>query len=330
MDRKKIYQSVIFLIVGIALFWMVYKDTDIHILKAEIAQFNLFWIGISILLNLLSQFVRALRWGQLFEPLHYKPKLYNLFLAVLILSFTNLIIPRGGEVARLTVINRTDKIPFSKLLGTALVERLTDLVILLFIFVFILIWQFQLVKQFFYVPELRLMQFHAGQVLLVIAITISIVTIIFLGIKRLEWYRKIMNKFEYVKKDIGEGFLTLSKLKHKTKYMLESLVIYALWVLMLYVLFIAYPPTQHLSFEATAYTFGLASLAFLLPIQAGMGAWHFVVIQCLLIFGVDTESGKAFSLIAHATTNLVYLIIGLIALVLLPLVNKTDSQMKVY
>ena len=91
-------------------------------------------------------------------------------------------------------------------------------------------------------------------------------------------------------------------------------------------LFLAYPPTQHLSFETAAITFGFAGLAFLLPIQAGMGAWHFVVIQCLLLFGVEANDGKVFALMAHSATNHVYLIIGIIALALLPIVNYKKSK----
>ncbi len=105
-----------------------------------------------------------------------------------------------------------------------------------------------------------------------------------------------------------------------------SISIYAIWLIMLYVLFFAFPATQQLSFKAAAFTFGLATMAFLLPIQSGMGAWHFVVIQSLLLFGVDVESGKAFSLVAHAATNLIYIPIGLIAFALLPLVNTKNKK----
>lgn len=326
MDKKKIYQSIIFLMVGVGLFWFVYRDTNVNKLKTEIAQFNLFWVGISILINMLSQLVRAIRWKQLFKPLHYKPRLYNLYFAVLILGFTNQLIPRGGEIARLTVINRTDKIPFSKLLGIALAERLTDLVILLSIFIFLVIWQFQLIEQLIEIPEIHLNHAGIGQAFLIIALTISLIILIFWGVKRLNWFHKAKKKFKSVINDIREGFSTLIKLKQKAGYILMSIAIYVLWLLMLYVLFLAYPPTQHLSVKAAAFTFGLATLAFLLPIQAGMGAWHFVVIQCLLLFGVDSESGKAFSLVAHAATNLIYIAIGLIVLMLLPLINNINKN----
>ena len=63
----------------------------------------------------------------------------------------------------------------------------------------------------------------------------------------------------------------------------------------------------------------------MLPILAGMGAWHFVVIQCLLLFGVDVEAGKVFSLMAHSANNHVYLITGIIALVVLRIVNNKKS-----
>jgi hypothetical protein len=95
---------------------------------------------------------------------------------------------------------------------------------------------------------------------------------------------------------------------------------------MLYVLFLAYPPTQHLSFKAAAFTFGLATLAFLLPIQAGMGAWHFVVIQCLILFGVESGVGKIFALMAHSATNHIYLITGTIAFALLPISNSNSNE----
>jgi nitrate/nitrite transporter NarK len=92
------------------------------------------------------------------------------------------------------------------------------------------------------------------------------------------------------------------------------------------VLFLAYSPTQNLSIETAVFTFGIAAIAFLLPIQAGMGAWHFVVIQCLLLFGVGVDDGKVFALIAHSATNHIYLIVGIIALALLPIVNYKKSK----
>jgi len=325
MGRKKIVQSLVFLIVGVGLFWFVYKDTDLNTLKNQLVRFNPLWIWVSVALNMLSQLVRAHRWKLMFKPLNYKPKTYNLFLAVLILAFTNQIIPRGGEIARLGVINRVEKVPFSKLVGIALAERLTDLIILILIFTTLLIWQFAQIKELLSLPQINMQQIKFADTLLAAAIIITIVILAAFAVKKFNWFKKARKGITKMKNDMSEGFSSLRRIKHKGLYFFESVLIYTLWLSMLYVLFFAYPPTAQLSLKAAVFTFGLATMAFLIPIQAGMGAWHFVVIQCLLLFGIDAESGKAFSLVAHAATNIIYLIPGAIAFALIPIVNK-DKQ----
>jgi hypothetical protein len=91
-------------------------------------------------------------------------------------------------------------------------------------------------------------------------------------------------------------------------------------------MFFAYPPTDRLSFMAAVLTYTFGTLAYLLPIQAGIGTWHFIVINCLFFYGIDKESGMIFALIAHSFTTLIFLILGPIALALLPLVNNAISK----
>ena len=322
MDKKSIYQSILFFLIGLGLIWLVFRDTNIEQLKIELYRISWFWVGISVGLNLLSQLVRAYRWKTLFIPLHYSPKIYNLFLAMLVLAFTNQIIPRGGEFARLGVVHKYEKVPLPKLLGIALVERLTDLIILILIFIVLLIWQFPLIQKFIELPQLNFQDVNVHGILIISGMIIVSLVILYFII------RKFKSKFKTIKEELREGFTSIYHIKNKFLYFSQSILIYGLWFLMFYVLFLAYPPTQHLGFEKAAFTFGLATLAFLLPVQAGMGAWHFVVIQCLLLFGVDAGAGKAFSLMAHSATNHVYLITGIIALTLLPIVNKNKNFIK--
>lgn len=322
MDKRRIYRSVIFFIIGVAIFWYVFRDTDIGVIRKEISQFSIFWIIVSVLLNIFSQWIRAHRWKLLFKPLAYSPKIYNLFLAVLILGFTNQVIPRGGEIARLATINRVEEVPFSKLFGLALAERLTDFVILILIFLVLLIWQFSVINKLIALPEIKPEAMDFRQIFIVTAIIVTVTVITILSIKKLKVFEKLKDRISRLKKNISEGFSSIYRIKRKVIYIIESLLIYLVWFFMLYVLFFAYPPTADLSFEVAMVTFGLATLTFLVPVQAGIGAWHFVVIQCLLLFGVEAESGKAFSLVSHAATNLIYLLLGGIAFIILPIINN--------
>jgi len=323
MGKKKVIKSIVFLTIGIGLFWYVYKDTNVQSLWIQMAQFNFYWIVVSIALNMLSQLVRAHRWKLMFRPLQYKPRTSNLFLAVLIMAFTNQIIPRGGEIARLGVINRVEKVPFSKLLGIALAERLIDFIILMLIFITLVIWQFSHIKELIALPQFNLRSFSIPQDLLVLISLIFIIIVLVTAIKKFGWFKKVRKKWAEAKRNIGTGFSSLLLIKQKGLYLFESILIYVLWLLMLYVLFFAYPATKALSFQAAVFTFGLATLAFLIPVQAGIGAWHFVVIQCLLLFGVDANNGKVFAIVAHAATNLIYLIAGAMSFALIPIINKT-------
>ncbi|MFW5644703.1 MAG: lysylphosphatidylglycerol synthase transmembrane domain-containing protein [Bacteroidota bacterium] len=329
MDKKRVYRSIIFLTVGILIFWFVFKDTDWDSLGEELRKFSGFWIGTSVILNIMSQMIRAIRWKMLFKPLDYSPRTSNLFFAILILAFTNQIIPRGGEIARLGTVNRYEKIPFAKLLGTALVERLTDLIILLLIFIALVIWQFPLFQKILALPEINPENISWQKGLLIAGLFLIVLIALRIAINRYKFFQKIKLSLRKIKNEVSEGFRSLSRVKNKTLFFSLSFLIYGLWLMMLYVLFFAYPPTNHLSFESAAFTFGLATLAFLLPIQAGIGAWHFVVIQCLLLFGIEAESGKAFSLVAHAVTNLAYIPLGAIAIVLLFLLNGRKREIKI-
>ena len=55
----------------------------------------------------------------------------NSILAVLISYIANLGIPRSGEILRATTLSNYEMIPFEKLFGTIIAERLIDFIILL-------------------------------------------------------------------------------------------------------------------------------------------------------------------------------------------------------
>jgi hypothetical protein len=95
-----------------------------------------------------------------------------------------------------------------------------------------------------------------------------------------------------------------------------------MWLLMLYVIFFAYEPTSKLSLQTGMITFLMGGLAMLAPVQGGIGPWHFMVYETLFIYGIDKADGKVFALIAHTSTNLIYLILGLAAFIILPLINN--------
>ena len=130
----KIVKIIIPLGLGAFLIWYIYnKFTPLQLkeLTGHIKNANYWIIAASVGLSLLSHISRAHRWSFMLEPLGYKPKLANNFMAVSVAYLMNVFIPKSGEVSRGIVLDKYEKIPFSAGFGTIISERVVDLILLL-------------------------------------------------------------------------------------------------------------------------------------------------------------------------------------------------------
>ncbi|HSH50467.1 MAG TPA: lysylphosphatidylglycerol synthase domain-containing protein, partial [Bacteroidales bacterium] len=177
-------------------------------------------------------------------------------------------------------------------------------------------------KELFQSANINITYSNYQSKIIVYSSVIIFVFVLLFVLYKLNVFKKFWGKIHKIKTDFIEGFKTIFSIKGKGIYVFQTFLIYFFWLMMLYVMFFAYEPTQELTLGNAAFTFAVSTFAFILPIQAGIGAWHYVVIQCLLLFGISSQDGMVFALIAHTFTNLVYLLFGAIALIILPLVNK--------
>jgi uncharacterized protein (TIRG00374 family) len=335
--RKKIFniaKYIFFLGVGVLLFWWLYKDEPIKEYIKAFRDLNYFWIAASVVFGILSQISRAIRWNMLIRPLGYHPKFYNSFLSVYILYLVNLIIPRAGEVFRCSVMSRYEKIPFAKLVGTVFIERMADVIALMVLAFFIILSQLGVFIGFFNThPEMKVKLFSifSWRNFLILLAVIALTYLIFVFFRRYFRHKKrenssLVTKLRSLKYNFIEGIKSIGKLENKWLFVGHTAFIFLMWLFMLYVVFLAYKPTAHLTLQTGMITFLMGGIAMLAPVQGGIGAWHFMVIETLVIYGIARPEGKVFALIAHASTNLIYLIFGSIAMVLMPLLNSGKGQ----
>jgi len=99
-----------------------------------------------------------------------------------------------------------------------------------------------------------------------------------------------------------------------------------LYYLMLYCVFFSFGFTSHLTPLAGLTVFVLGSFGMVAPVQGGIGAWHFMVIEGLALYGVDRADGKIFALLAHGSTTVMLIVLGLIGLLALPFVNEREEE----
>ena len=71
------------------------------------------------------------RWNFMLEPLGYRPKLANNFMAISVAYLMNIFIPKSGEISRGIILDKYENVPFEKGFGTIISERVVDLLFLL-------------------------------------------------------------------------------------------------------------------------------------------------------------------------------------------------------
>ena len=94
---KKVLKIIIFFAIGIGfIWWFMSKLTseEINQLLSSFSNANYYWVGVAILINILSSLIRAIRWQQLIRPMGYNPKLTPTFLSVMCGYLANLAVPR--------------------------------------------------------------------------------------------------------------------------------------------------------------------------------------------------------------------------------------------
>jgi uncharacterized protein (TIRG00374 family) len=309
-----------FFSVGVLIFWLLYRKIDWQELVGALKGLNYFWIAASIFFGLLSQVSRSLRWKMLIKPMGYNPKLSNTFLSVLVLYFVNLIIPRAGEVARCTVLTRTDKIPFTKLIGTVFVERLADTIMLFFLAIVIFALNFTVVLEFFNQhPAIaaNLQKFLSVKYLIIALLALLAAVFLVIALRNNLKKSKSKGKLVAIRDQFIAGIKSIASMEKKWLFIGHTFFIFLMWLVMLYVVFLAYVPTENLTLRSGMVVFLMGGLAMLAPIQGGIGPWHFMVVETLLLYGISREQGLIFALIAHTSTNLIYIVFGGVALLIL-------------
>lgn len=324
MKKKigKILKYTLFTFIGVLMFWLVYRDQDFGRIK-EILLYHVKyqWIGLSLLMGLFSHISRTLRWKIALEPLGEHPGTINTFIAVMLSYFMNLLLPRMGEFARCGYLSKYEKIPFPKLLGTVITERIVDLMMLLLLTV-----------SLFFLELDKLIQFGKNNpevinnIMDIVHSPFLWITLSFLLLAALVIFRKkgkfsMKNKMLNALHQLSEGIRSVLSMKRYKAYIAHTIFIWAMYFLMLYVAFFSLEFTSHLKIVAALTTFILATFGMVAPVQGGIGAWHFMAEKALGLYGVESADGKLFALLVHSSTNGMIVICGLICLLLIPIIN---------
>jgi len=331
---KNIIRFTIFLGIGIFFIWIfLHKLTAEQ--KQEILQSmrnaNYWWIALAIPLGILSHYIRALRWKMLIETMGYKPRNSNMFFAMIIGYFANLALPRLGEVSRCTILTKYENVPFNKSFGSVITERAFDLLIFIVLFFINLALQAERLSGYIeaniYKPlqqKLHLSYTLSGSFSLLVLAFVLIFGTVFLVFRKKIIATKLYIKIKEIVLGFVEGMKSIIKVRNLWLFGFYTFSIWALYLLMAYIVFFSIPASSSLSIDAGLAVLVFGSIGFMV-VQGGIGIYPAIVAETLVLYGVASVQGYALGWLIWTSQNLTIVLVGIISLLLLPILNNRKN-----
>ena len=135
----------------------------------------------------------------------------------------------------------------------------------------------------------------------------------------------LVQKAKEMLKNVWEGMKSIWFLEHKLRFVIQTLLIWAGYFCYFYITFYAFDFTRDLGITVGLIAFTMSSIGVAVPVQGGIGPWHFMVIATLLCFGVQENDAAAFALVVHTIQTVWTGLCGLFGIAILPFLNRKEK-----
>lgn len=319
MNLKKKISLRTFLPISIGLFCIYYSFKDINFsdFKELFIGIDYIWILLGLFLGALSHISRSYRWKFLVDPLGYKLGLKNSILSVFAAYLINYTIPRAGDVARASIISNYEKIPFEKLIGTIIAERIVDMICISLLILISLLYEFERISE--KIISL-LSSINFGSLLIFLITFFVIILLIFMILKRFNFYKKFSNFLTGLK----SGLTVITRMERKFAFIAHSIFIWLMYVFMFYVTSFAFSDLHGANFFHLLISFTLAALSIMFS-NGGIGIYPLAVEESLFWYGIESVNGLAFGWVMWLSQTIMVIIFGGLSLFILPFINRENS-----
>lgn len=310
------------LALGVFIIYYLFKDIDFYEVWNIVKGANWVILLSSLVFGLLGNTIRGYRWELIIKPLGYSPKLSSLNYAIYGGYAVNYAIPRAGEIWKCGIVAKEEKVPFTKLFGTMILDRIFDTITVLLIVLAAFIINMQ-----FFITQLKHNKSTFDAImgilqspLLYILIVAAIVTtyIVFKFFKENFIIRKIKGLMVGMLNDMK----AIWKMKTKFRLLLYTIAIWVSYFFYFYITFFAFDFTKDLGFEAGLIAFALSSLSMGIPSNGGLGPWQVAVIAALTLYGVGQLEATAFATGVFAIQAIWVILCGLFGIAMLAMKKK--------
>ncbi len=318
---------------GVALLILAFRQINFSDLTNGLQRVNFWWLLAAKVMVTVAHLTRAFRWRLLINPLGYRPRLISTFFAMMTGYFANIATPKMGEFVRCLSLQRTESVPTSSSVGTVIVERSIDILSVLIVFGLAFWLHVSLidvfVKQKIIDPLInQTWAFTGNEIYLALGFATIAAGIIIMVLIHQHRKGKYMGLFAYplsMIRKIIHGILSITKMRQRVLFFLLTLLMWVFYLFGFYMNFFAFDTTDHFGLTSGLLVFAFSAIGWAVPIHGGIGAYHWIVSQGLVLLGLSFEDGLTFATIVHATGILYNLIVGSISVIFI-LFIKLDGN----
>ena len=279
----------------------VLKNAGLHQIWGEIGHMHWAWVSLAVACDITVYLLHGWRWKLMLRPIAQVPFLQTLE-AIYVGLFTNEVFPlRAGELIRCFLLSKSTELPLSVTFASALIERLFDGVWLITFFLFCL--------RLHRMPRVLV---SGGYVLAVLLVLLAAVLgyamyarkqsldLVF-GLSWPKWFNTLIADLHL----IGHS-----------RYLYFSFFVSGLYLsaqmLPIYAFVRAY--NLHVPWTASFMAMVLLRLSSVIPQAPGnIGSFHWVAARSLMMFGVDNQLARRFTIVLWAGVTVPLIVIGFIA-----------------
>jgi hypothetical protein len=279
----------------------VLKNAGLHRIWGEVGHMRWGWVCLALISDVMVYLLHGWRWKLLLRPIAQVPYMQTLE-AIYVGLFTNEVFPlRAGELIRCFLLSKSTELPISVTFASALIERLFDGVWLMTFFLFCL--------RLHRMPRILVSGGCAlGLFLVLLALVLGYamyarkqsLDLVF-GLSWPKWFNTLIEDLHL----IGHS-----------RYLYFSFIVSGFYlgaqILPIYGLVHAY--NLNVPWTASFMAMVLLRLSSVIPQAPGnIGSFHWVAARALMMFGLDGQLARRFTIVLWAGVTIPLIIIGFLA-----------------
>ena len=309
---------------AVLLLWVSFREVEWATFWQQLKACRWEFIILSMVAGSFAFFLRAVRWRLLLLPIDDTISRTTTFNGINIGNISNFIFPRIGEFIRCGVITRRSvpadparpehkKASYEKVLGTVVLERSWELLVMLMLLAVVVIGGFNRFGDFFieqiWTPMRSSLNFSIWWI---VALLVMAGSAALWALWRYRHSNKVCSKIWGIFRGLMQGLSSCLRMERKWLFFAYTAFIWGMYWLMAASTVWAAPFLEGLDLIDALFLSLVGGLGFAVPVPGGIGAFHFIISLALsAVYGIPMEMGIIYATLSHTSQAITQIVFGL-------------------